>query len=140
LIYKNGYTEGQHIFNLKYNTDNLTRNYRFFKLILFSMTRYILPYLISKIENFILKYNADYESDFERGNVKKWNPLYRNILNSFSKIIKFAKLAYSILNLFNFLNFISTNKFPYLLNRIFNFDYVIYFFYDINNINTQNII
>jgi len=125
LLFKNGYTEGQHIFNLKYNIENLSKKYRVMKLILFSITKYLLPYLILKIENYISKYNSEYESDFGRDDLKKWNPTYRIILNSISRIIKFLKLTYSLCNFFNFVNFISTNKFPYLLNRIFNFDYVI---------------
>jgi len=75
LLFKNGYTEGQHIFNLKYNIENLSKKYRVMKLILFSITKYLLPYLILKIENYISKYNSEYESDFGRDDLKKWNPL-----------------------------------------------------------------
>lgn len=124
LLFKNGFTEGQNIFNIKYNIDNLSKKYKLVKLLAFTIIKYVLPYAISKIENYILKYNAEYESDFERDDVNKWNPVYKSTLNYISRAIKLGKFIYSVLNFFNFLNFISTNKFPHLINRLFNFDYV----------------
>jgi len=124
LLYKNGFTEGQNIFNIKFNLDNLNHRYKLFKLLAFTIIKYFLPYVLSKIENYILKYNAEYESDFEREDINKWNPLYRNLINYISRALKFGKFIYSLLNFFNFLNFISTNKYPRLINRLFNFDYV----------------
>lgn len=127
LIYKNGFTEGQNIFNIKYDFEKFSQKLKLIKLFAFSIVKYILPYVISKIENYISRYNAEYESDFEKEDLKIWNPFYRNLLIYISKAIKFSKLVISILNFFNFINFISTNKFPYLVNRIFDFDYVFLF-------------
>lgn len=121
-MYKNGFTEGQHIFNIKYNLDNLSNKAKIIKVALFCFIKFIFPYLLAKLETFLLNYISSNDSNQENASYK--SRLVNFFVNFTNKIQRFSKLIYSILNLANFLAFIGSNKFPYLINRIFGFEYV----------------
>ena len=120
-IFKNGYTEGQNIFNLKYNFDNLSKNLKILKLILFTFSKVILPFLILKLENYLIKFKLKNSEEIVK-NKKIFS--FDNFIKLIKKFLNFSKFLYSFANILNFFQFLSTNKFPFLINRFFNFDYV----------------
>ncbi len=138
LIYNNGFTEGQNIFNLKYkNIHKLSKIKKLLKLILFYFAKFLFPFLFQKFENFIEnKINSfsdnDNDNDFDSNNKEKnlnnlnlSEKILRKILYILKWSIKKGKFFYNFFEFFNFINFLSKGKYPFLINRIFSFDYVI---------------
>ena len=100
LIIKKGYTEGQKLYNLKYVCISKT------KLILLIFSKVIIPFIIKKIDEYIL-INDDPD---------------KYII----KIYKFIILIFKGLELYNYFLFLKDNQFPNIVNRILNLQYVIY--------------
>jgi hypothetical protein len=119
LVFINGFTEGQNIFNLKYDLDNISKWKRLLRIVLFYFSKFLLPYLFIKVENYINMNISD--DDFESNKRGNFSRVFLKICHWVIKIIKFLL---SLVKLINFFLFISTNKFPYLINKIFKFDYV----------------
>jgi len=123
LIFKKGFTEGQHIFNLKFNNLNdLTNKKKLIKLILFYSIKYLFPYLINKIEIFIDNRINSSNTSEEDLNFK--DKILNFFLSFTSRLVKIGKMLFYLFEFINFIIFLSKGEFPQLVNRLFGFDYV----------------
>lgn len=101
LFMKKGYTEGQFLYNVKF------KSFTNIKIAIYIITKILLPFVIKQIDDYIV--------------------IQENRDRFVFKVYKLFSLVLKGLDFYNFINFLITNKYPSLFNRILDLEYVLWF-------------
>lgn len=100
-----GMTEGHKIYNVRF-----VRNYGKIRIILYVLCKLVIPYIMIKVDEVIIKSGMNDRSSW--------------LKSLLVKLFRIVELLYSLADYANFIAFLATNKFPSIWNRIFNLEYV----------------
>ena len=109
-LIKGNPTEGQKLFNICFDYDLQQKNSKL-RLILFILLKHIMPYLIEKIDDYLLK--------------NDWANSTIYLKRAFNSFFKLFLLFYRAFDLLNFISFTIYGKYYSLENRLFSISYVI---------------
>lgn len=119
---KHKVTEGQKIYNVKFDYKTSNSFFKTVKIFSFLFLKIISPYLMNKLDEYIVKSQNEEESEDEELSQNSKKSKLRKILISLFKI---ADVILKFLESLNFIIFIATNKFPSLWQRLLNIEYKI---------------
>jgi hypothetical protein len=120
-LFKDKVTEGQKIYNIKFEYgEGIGAKLKIFKIVGYLTCKLLVPYILNKIEDLSISHNIQLEEDASE---KKSYPNLKFFLFALSKILNFLL---KLFDLINYLGFLLTNDYPTIWHRLFNIKYSMY--------------